>query len=314
MKTIHPIILLTDFSKNSTAAVKHAVHYAIESQKSITIINVVEYPSRILEPILLQISANIFNHEEVLEATQKLLTKTAREISLQHHIEVNTKILFSNNADAFFQSMADSGVEIIISGIGNETSISTLFSCKNINQMAGNSKIPMITVNNHSDYKKIENILFPINNFYYTTQKVDDIIKISRIYGASVTLLGIAPNEEEKINAMSFYMESLLEKLEKNNVKTKIKMTISNNYSEAILKFSEQKGVDMISVVASYEDGLKNLFKSNHDVNVICDSKVPVLTLRPVAKNSIQVKRQKDQIPSRTMKFDVHKVMIPLKN
>jgi hypothetical protein len=166
-------------------------------------------------------------------------------------------------------------------------------------------------VNAAADFKEIKTILFPINDKLYTTQKTDEIVRLSRIYNAEVVLLGISSDDKESLEDSGFYMESILRILDNKSISTTIKMAIGKDYTGEINKYCNEHPVDLISIVSNFEHGIISLFKSTPDEKLVKSSLIPVLNIPVEIDIDPDTEIRSEYISPWSMKYDVNKISFP---
>ncbi|MEO6304114.1 MAG: universal stress protein [Bacteroidia bacterium] len=298
------ILFPTDFSEDSLNVLQYAVDYAKKSAANLVLIHVIEFPWKISDKLEILMAKNTSNINEIEDATRFLLHEIAGRITKSHNIKVQYKVLHGNLISALLAYINKTQPEMIIR---------CAKSHNNAYKIADYCPIPAITINVDSLFKEIKTILFPVNDKLYTTQKTDEIIRICGIYKANVILLGIAPNNNDGLDAMSLYMESILKTLENKGINTQIKMVIGNDYAEEIDKYTQDHNVDLISIVSNFEHGILSLFKTTPDEKLVKSSLIPVLNIPIEIDITPSIEINTEYISPWSMKYDVNKVSFPFK-
>lgn len=306
MKANSIILFPTDLSAESLNALDYAIDYAKKTDATLTLVNVIEYPWRILNAVTSLIEADIFNRTEIANATRYILKKITARIKKENSIKVNYKILYGNLFRSVLKYVETTKSKMMIVGSsGTEGKISYL--------LADKAPISVITVNSNTEFHPIKNILFPINNKRITTKKLNEIVRVCKIYNADITLLGIADDEKESLEEMSLYMENLLNKLETKNIKTKISMLVNEDYAQAIKNYSAENNVDLISIVSNTDHGIMNLFHSSPDEILVKESEIPILNVPIETDVPTNNEIVTEYISPWSMRYDENRIFIPLK-
>lgn len=306
MKTNQSILFPTDLSVDSLNALDYAVDYAKKSGASLTLVNVIEYPWRIVDSVVSMIKPDVFDKSEVVSASKYVLKKLTAKIKKDHSINVNYKLLYGNLIKSVVEYIKDMNPKLMIltaSGSGSKTGY----------RLADYAPISVVTVNKATTFHPVKRILFPINDKLITTKKLKELVRISKIYKAEIVLLGIAKNANESLEEMSIYMESILKKLQTNKIPTKLSMVVDNDYGEAIKKYSSENDIDLISVVSNNDHGLLNLFKTTTDEKLVKEASIPVLNIPVDPENPPTSYRETEYISPWSMRYDESKIIIPLK-
>lgn len=306
MKSNSIIVFPTDLSTESLNALDYAIDYARKTDSTLTLVNVIEYPWRILNAVTSLIEADVFNRKEIANTTRLILKKITARIKKENSIKVNYKILYGNLFRNLIKYIETTKSKMMIVGSsGTEGKISY--------RLADKASISVITIHNNTDFNPIKNILFPISNKRITTKKLNEIVRVCKIYNADITLLGIADNEKESLEEMSLYMENLLGKLEAKNIKTKISMRVDADYPRAIKNYSVENNIDLISVVSNTDHGIMNLFNITPDEILVKESEIPVLNIAVETDAPPKNEIITEYISPWSMRYDENRIFIPLK-
>lgn len=309
MSQTKTILFPTDFSDESLNALNLAIDYAKKSNSTLTLINVIEYPWKVLDIVSNSITKNIFDRSEVKLTTKFLLRKLSKKIKSKNGINVNYKIFYGNLLKSLLGYIDKTKVDLLV--LGTKGGKSSLLSKSKAYEIADHSPISTITVNANSEFKNIRKILFPISDKIYTTKKIKEIARIGKVYKAEVILLGITPNDTESLDEMSFYMETLLKKLKAQNINTQIKMSIGKDYAKEINEFSNENKIDLIGIISNFEHGPLSIFTHSPDEKLINGSEIPILSVPLEIPTTIQSHIEIPYISPWSMKYDVNKVIIP---
>ncbi|MDO9001800.1 MAG: universal stress protein [Bacteroidota bacterium] len=313
MTTSKTILFPTDFSPESMNAITYAIDYAQKSESKLIIINIIEYPGKVLDCVKKQIKKKSFDLLDVEKATKKLLNDIVVQIKKENIIDIDFEVYSGDLLDTLMTRAHNPLVELIILGTKGVTNGFPLFSKTNAYRVADMAPKPVITINTNTNFKEINKILFPINDKLYTTKKLDDVIKICKIYKAEVDLLGVSEKDLEKLEEMSLFMESVFNTLENNDIKTKIHMVLGSDYAEEIDKFSKEHNIDLISIVSNFEHGISSFFKTTPDEKLVENSFIPILNIPiEIDQSNPESQLNYDSSFHRNMKFDINRIIIPL--
>ena len=72
-----------------------------------------------------------------------------------------------------------------------------------------------------------------------------------------------------------------------NQVEYEIEYRKTKNLAKEILSFADEKHADMIAVMTKQETAMKNILLGSYTHQIILNSKVPVLTMKPLDINTL---------------------------
>ena len=279
---IKKILIPLDFSETALLALEHGAFMASLFKADIILLHVVkpnwsvyaiEYPSG---PYTLQ---------EMEEYAMKKLEKIAENI--RHEYTVGVELICETGMVCpIVVSTADEhNADIIMMGTHGASGFEERFVGSNAYRVVNHANHPVMTIQSHATKKGFKNILLPIDNSVYSTQKVNHAIDIAGHYGSKIHILGLSNTEDEseeyKLKIKLSQVEDLIGRYGLAHDKH-IKRGI--NYAKSTMSYAEEIGADLIIIMTEWEESITGLFIGPFARQIVNHSKIPVMSIRPEVK------------------------------
>lgn len=146
------------------------------------------------------------------------------------------------------------------------------------------SPVPVLIVREDFNFNKsLETIVVPIDSSDDTRQKVAQAATFAKCFGSTIHLLGLYTSSVGDVRRIvDNYVHMVQRYLEKNEVTFITQMLeAKGNVTTATLEYAEQVDADMIAIMTEQESTLTSLILGNYAQQMINQSTIPVLTVRP---------------------------------
>ena len=277
MKTL---LVPTDFSEGSKAAVNTAIALAKKSKAEIHFLHVLSTPVDWLKLNKSQEKNYPETLKEIGNATDKLnkLVKKANDAGVSAKEILNFNIGVSDLCDYIEQHHYD----LVLIGSHGISDFSEVMLGSNAQRVLRNAKVPLLVLKakNKSDYKKL---LFASNFEDEAKHAFKKALDFARLNQSEVHLLYVnVPYHFEDTETTMARMKKF-EKLGEGLVKGK---HIYNSHGEekGILAFSEANKIDVISLTTHGKSGFMRMLAPSIAESLANHSGVPVLSINVKAK------------------------------
>ena len=145
-----------------------------------------------------------------------------------------------------------------------------------------NSKVPfIITQDRKPKDDNIDSIVVPIDIGRDEKQVLTTVITTAKTFKAKVHLFVAKQSDEFHENTIKRNLAFTKKYLTEHNINyTTTHAESSDNFDNQLVRFADAIDADMIAIVNHLEGGIKNLFGSNFDQNIITNTaKIPVLIM-----------------------------------
>lgn len=264
----HPILVPYDFTPVSDVALAHAACYSQICGCPIVVLNIVD------------------------ESTQKFL-KSHNQIDQF----LNTKLkgiceTIANKYNVKTSFLVRKGKIITIRNIAKELAISYMFIgidqpqtlASKVLKVVGSSPAPVYVLQNDMQWKDIKTIVFPVDDFEETRQKISCTVKLAKLTNASVKLLSITLDDRDR----QLNQEVRVKQIEKILFENKISFTTEygkqkeKDFADELLEYAKNNGGDIFILMKTPRTFFPNLFISPIDKKVLLNSNnIPSIYINP---------------------------------
>lgn len=145
---------------------------------------------------------------------------------------------------------------------------------------------PVLIVREDFNFNKdLERIVVPIDSSDDTRQKVAEAVMFAKAFGSTIHLVGLYTSTTPDIRRIvNNYVKMVQRHLTTNGVQYTTKMLeAGKNVTTTTLEYAEAVGADMIAIMTEQESSMSSMFLGTYAQQMITQSKIPVLTVRPKA-------------------------------
>ena len=203
---------------------------------------------------------------------------------LLHNIKMEYVIRQGSPADELTAQAREDNASLLIVGTHGMSGMKTNMLGRNSYKTIEQSAVPVLIVREDFNFNKnLETIVVPIDNSEDTRQKVADAALFAKHFDSTIHLLGLYTSTVPDIrNLVNSYVKMVERYLDKNEIKYKtVLRDAEKNVTTATLKYADEVKADMIAIMTEQEKTFNSLILGNYAQQMINQSKIPVLTVRP---------------------------------
>ena len=128
-----------------------------------------------------------------------------------------------------------------------------------------------------------DTIVVPLDNSDDTRQKVNMAATFAKTFGSTIHLLGLYTSTAKDVRAIvNKYISMVQRHFEKTGVQYQTKfIEVGKNVSLDTIDYANSVNADMIAIMTEQESSLSNLIMGTYAQQMLTNSKIPVLTVRP---------------------------------
>lgn len=148
------------------------------------------------------------------------------------------------------------------------------------------SPVPVLIIREDFNFNKnLETIVVPIDSSDDTRQKASKAALFARTFGSTIHLLGLYTSTTPDIRRIvNNYIAMVQRVFEKAGVKYVTKyINVEKNVTQTTLDYANSVNADMIAIMTEQESNLSSLLLGNYAQQMINQSTIPVLTVRPTS-------------------------------
>ncbi len=280
------ILIPIDFSENSLIALEHGVFLAKHLKIDVTLLYIHE-----AQNISSTIRKLMFAHpsDEVIldKSVTDKLNELAAEVQSKTSVIVKTHTAKGSIATQIIKAAADLDCNLIVMGTHGASGIENFMGGSNTFNVVASANCPVISVLSHSGSKGIKDIVLPLDNSKETRQKVDEAIVFARFFGSTIHVVGVTVSEDPKDH---YYVNKVCEQVEKyikeDNVPCTHNFFHGENITNLTLDYAKKIDADLIVIMTEQEINPTGFFMGPYAQQMINQSAIPVLSIRPKEKEA----------------------------
>lgn len=270
------ILVATDFTEQSIAALQYAVYMANRLDGHIDLVHVAEKNKlRTKVEDKAEYKAKLENIYHQLDEIKRTSGATFR---------ISVHVLFSELS--FYEEIVDYGVDhaFDLCCVGVSSSAKHDLG-DNTEQLVKKADFPIFTCREVKDPLQFRNLLLPIDLTAHTTEKVERMLNFAREFDATIHLLGVSEYLEELINNASLLkekLESAAKQIRNAGLKCTTEMIKNDFVNHSVLEYAGEIDADLLVIMGKSENVIMELLRGGSRVNkVVSQAKIPVLSFRP---------------------------------
>jgi nucleotide-binding universal stress UspA family protein len=273
------ILVPTDFSEPSYAALQYAIYIANRTNSRIYLIHFADR-SKVKET-----ATTITAYKEALRLLEEKLdyVKNHSGAAFRIHAEVIT------TTQSIADEISDYGLKIHAtlacigtSGVSSKQKEHSLGD--NTEKVVKNVDFPVLTCRSVKEPVQFKNFLLPIDLTKYTQEKVERIMRFARSFDATIHLVAVSEFLEEFITSkatLADKLEEAADTIRKGGMKCTTEMIRHDMVSNSIQLYADEIDADLL-VIMGHEENLFNQWLFGSRINrVISNARIPVLSFRP---------------------------------
>jgi nucleotide-binding universal stress UspA family protein len=275
---IHKILVPVDFSNNSMNALQTAVALAKVNNASIRLLHVIDedYKFSDMETIKGHTTTDIYI---------RAITRLAHSVKNSDNITCDFGVVEGSITANILREASEYGADIIIMGKNGNAGARKNYAGAVAYQIIKKSVIPVLIIPVGKTYESFTEILFPSRPILSVLDKYDAIEDFIHSNNASLHIQNLRhPDHSNEVHIISHLTEIIKQKAEKKGLKTHFEYYFENGrFSEFIIeKISENNlQFDLLIITAEIDRRVKDFYIGNYALNLVHQSPVPVLVLRP---------------------------------
>ncbi len=252
-------IVMHDFSPVGDVALNYALHLGRHIHTEIQVLHLVS------------------TKEEVLKAQLKM-NSLIDSISCPEGIELTKLVQVGSIFEDVGKIAKQEGAQLILMGTHGAKGLQKLLG-SNAMKVVTSSEIPFLVVQKDTQLNEIKNILVPIDLTKESLQIVNIAGDMAAIYGAVVHVIGEKHNDE----LLSQQMKNRILIVKNQYLDRKIPCTVellkdSGSYQKKIMKYANEKNIDLISI-AYHSESLLPQFDTFAQSLITNEQQLPCMVL-----------------------------------
>lgn len=282
------IVIPVDFGDQALIAVTQSYNLARLTKSEITLLHVID--NDVLKPFQDIVSAK-HNYEDHLKEGIKLkLNELAQKVHEGTGVKVNTMIRTGKIYEEIVDAAKAVNASLIIMGTMGAVGLKKKILGSNASRVVREAECPVITIKGKDHRSGIKHILLPLDLTKETKEKVDKAVELANMFGSVIHIVTIVESDDEFImNRLTRQMHQVEDFINAANIKCTSEFVSGKNVVDEILKAGKRVQADLIMIMTQQEVGFTDLFISSAAQEIINNSEIPVLSIRPIPKKDTTV-------------------------
>jgi nucleotide-binding universal stress UspA family protein len=281
MKTlqINNIVVPTDFSPTGSLAVQHAAFMAKLCKADLYLFHSVDIPAAIYMVYVPTLVLPDFT--EIDAIAEKKLDELAASLRKEYGITIKTICSRGKAAAEIVTAVKDYNIDLVIMGTHGISGFDEYLVGSNAQRVVTLCPCPVITVQGHAKKLGFTNIVLPIDNDFYSRQKVEPALELAKKYSAKIHILGLPPKGEDvNLNTFQIKLDSV-EKLVKNaGLPYECQLIRTDNTARTAMNYAKKVDADLLVVLNDHESELNEIFLGTFAQQIVNHSRIPVMSIR----------------------------------
>lgn len=260
------VVVGFDFSSGSAYAVDLAIDIANRWQSDIRLVYVKE------------------KNEDEGPIRSEIERRNAGVAHLLNGIKLEYILRQGNPADELTAQASADNAALLIVGTHGMSGMKKGLLGRNSYRTIEQAPCPVLIVREDFNFNKdLENIVVPLDNSDDTRQKVGMAAQFAKTFGSTLHLLGLYTSQNEDIHRIvKNYVTMVQRYLDKSEIKYVTKYIEDvKNVTQSTLDYANAINADMIAIMTEQESNLTRLILGNYAQQMINQSTIPVLSVRP---------------------------------
>jgi len=281
------ILVPTDFSEQSLFALEQAYALAKLLNVEITLLHVIPEGGTIFPFGLLSKEPTEKEKADYDEACFSRLQEISQKEYKKSWIKVNPLLLHGKVHEKILEFAKDIYARFIVIGTNSSDPIKKkYFIGSTTSKVLNEAACPILTVNGSDVRENFETIILPLDLSKQTVQKVSKAIDIAKYYNSTIRVVSILLTDEPAVvKQITQQLDEVKIYIQKRDIYVTGQIIrgdkIMGSLSSFVLDYAYEVDGDLIMIVTNQEINKRSWFLGSNDVDIVSDSKIPVLSVVP---------------------------------
>lgn len=276
------ILVPIDFTEQSLIALREAENLAKTSKAELTLLSIIEESG---------FFARVFGDktEEEVDLLVKGTKNKLKEIAERSASRTGNSVKVMVSRGKVYQKIVEVSESIdadyVVMGTQGQPKKMKRIMGSNANRVIRTSKIPVITIKGQ-DHKHCDTIVLPLDLEKETKEKVSNAIEFARMFDAKVKIVSIIKTsmDEDESRTLKNNLHQVHKFIASKGIEVDGDLLFKNKsavINEEILQYANDNNADLIMIMTQQEDDFTPHFLGSAAQNIIYNSNIPVMSIRP---------------------------------
>jgi len=279
------ILVPVDFSEQSLIALKQSFNLARFTRSEILLVHVIDRD-------LLETFSRFFkeeNYEDPLyDKIKDRLDELAADTQKETGIIVHPAIRKGKVYEEIVALSRQEDVTFIIMGTHGAVGLKR-FIGSNAMRVIKEADCPVITIKGKDHMMGCKDIVLPLDLTKETREKVDKAVEIASYFGSTIHVISVIDTGDEfLVNKLKRQLQHVVGLIQQHGIPTRHELLMGDDVPEAVIAYAEKAGADLIIIMTQQEIYWAEFFIGFAAQEVINQSTIPVLSIRPFLKHQVE--------------------------
>lgn len=284
------ILVPVDFTEPSLNALAVAVRFCQQQQTEIHLVYILN-PATV-RPATAQGQMPDLSQEHLIQEGTDMIQMLATVTAQEHQVRCSASYRQGKIPEEVVRTASRINADLIVIGTQNGVDAETFRLGADAYQIIKTVSCPVLTVPVHQKWITFERILFPVRPAPGTLDKYAFTRKIIQNDQAEVTILALcAPDEVISMHQLKDEVAVLTDKLTQDTIRSQTMFCQTDSMAETVLEKADELNTDLLIITASLSVTTENYFMGPFTQQIVYNSRVPVLAIRPESALNEQTSR-----------------------
>ena len=278
---IKKILVPMDFSETSVKALDYAEALAKNTGADILLLHVIENVYATTDPFYAAVPREPVYENDLRKISNEGLEKAAEAIGSNGEFKIKKLSATGRTHKEIIKVSEEENADIIVMGTHGVSGFREFVMGSNTYRVVSDSKRPVLSIQSKGKDYNFKKILVPFTDRPHSREKVMYAIKMAKIYGSTLYVLGINDGGT-KAHAKKIALEAAqIENIsEDHGVKCKVSVVSAPRSVKTILQHAKKIKADLIvSTGDSSKQDITEYFSGSLSQQIVNHSPVPVLSV-----------------------------------
>ncbi|HMR46005.1 MAG TPA: universal stress protein [Bacteroidia bacterium] len=279
------IVTPIDFSEQSLIALSQTYNLARLTGSHIRLLHVID------QDFISHLTNSIFSKEnyadQIRNDIERRLDELATKVHKEEKVSTSTNIRTGKIYDEIVAEANDVNASFIVMGTQGASTMKKKFLGSNTSRVIKEALCPVITIKGHEHLKGCKDIALPLDLTKETREKVNYAIDMAKLFDAEVHIFSVLEtNDEFLVNKLERQLQQVQQFITESGVECQGELIpqSDSNVSLSIIEYARMKKCDLIIIMTQGETNIADLFIGTAAQEVINNSEIPVLCIRPMVR------------------------------
>ena len=269
------ILVPIDFSAQSQIALEQAFNLANATRASITILYVIEHS--IMDAIFSSKSEALKYRKNIQKQLDKIVSGAQKSLSSPMDTMIGEGKVYDQVVDVAKKIRA----KFIIMG----KSDSNHFICSNTLRVVREAPCPVISIKGTVHRPFCKHIVLPLDLTKETREKVSKAIEFAKHFNSTIHVVAIRTSDDEYlVEKLNSILSQVKHYIQHEGVFATAEIIRADNIAKSVINYSKKVKADLIMMMTQQEMDFTEYFIGSSAQQLINNSDIPVLSIRPSGK------------------------------